>query len=62
MFEKLSNRIGDIEMTVSSLKSDSLSSSTSAEEKKRIPPQLSVCCILSRTLTGWCSRKKKTTK
>ena len=42
MFEKFSDRSGDIEMTVSSLESDSLSSSTSPEEKKRIPPQLSV--------------------
>ena len=43
MFEKFSDRIGDIEMTVSSLKSDSLSSSTNPEKKKQIPPQLSVC-------------------
>ena len=42
MFETFSDRIGDIEKTVSSLKSDSSSSSPSSEEKKRISPQLSV--------------------
>lgn len=41
MFETFSNRIGDIEKAISSLKSAS-SANTSPEEKLRVPPQLSV--------------------
>ena len=59
MVEDVSKRLGDLENVVSSLadkanESVGPSSSSSPEEKKRLPPQLSVsACMLSKTSRNW---------